>query len=53
MPLTSMRCEKNEGLEIHFVKDGFFINKDATGNQMFMWEAKVFSCQAIPEPPVG
>lgn len=38
--LDEMR--KNEGLEIHFVKDGFFINKDATGNQMFMWEAKVF-----------
>ncbi len=38
--LDEMR--KNEGLEIHFVQDGFFINKDATGNQMFMWEAKVF-----------
>ena len=38
--LDDMR--KNEGLEIHFVQDGFFINKDATGNQMFMWEAKVF-----------
>ena len=38
--LDEMR--KNEGLEVHFVKDGFFINKDATGNQMFMWEAKVF-----------
>lgn len=38
--LDEMR--KNEDLEIHFVKDGFFINKDATGNQMFMWEAKVF-----------
>lgn len=38
--LDEMR--KNEGLEIHFVKDGFFINKDASGNQMFMWEAKVF-----------
>ncbi len=33
---------RDEGLEIHFVKDGFFINKEATGNQMFMWEAKVF-----------
>src|SRR3989338_9120619 len=38
--LDEMRL--NEGLEIHFVKDGFFINKEATGNQMFMWEAKVF-----------
>lgn len=38
--LDEMR--KREGLEIHFVQDGFFINKDATGNQMFMWEAKVF-----------
>src|SRR3989344_5172706 len=38
--LDEMR--KNENLEIHFVQDGFFINKNATGNQMFMWEAKVF-----------
>jgi len=38
--LDDMR--KNKGLEIHFVQDGFFINKNATGNQMFMWEAKVF-----------
>jgi DNA invertase Pin-like site-specific DNA recombinase len=38
--LDEMR--KNEDLEIHFVQDGFFINKNATGNQMFMWEAKVF-----------
>lgn len=38
--LDEMR--RNEGLEVHFVKDGFFLNKDATGNQMFMWEAKVF-----------
>ncbi len=38
--LDDMRI--NEDLEIHFVKDGFFINKNATGNQMFMWEAKVF-----------
>jgi DNA invertase Pin-like site-specific DNA recombinase len=38
--LDEMR--KNEELEIHFVQDGFFINKNATGNQMFMWEAKVF-----------
>ena len=38
--LDEMR--RKEGLEIHFVQDGFFINKDATGNQMFMWEAKVF-----------
>ena len=33
---------RNDGLEIHFVQDGFFINAQATGNQMFMWEAKVF-----------
>lgn len=33
---------KNNGLEVHFVQDGFFINAQATGNQMFMWEAKVF-----------
>jgi site-specific DNA recombinase len=38
--LDDMRI--NQGLEIHFVKDGFFINNKATGNQMFMWEAKVF-----------
>ena len=38
--LDEMR--RNEGLEIHFVKEGLCINKDATGNQMFMWEAKVF-----------
>lgn len=38
--LDDMRI--NHGLEIHFVKDGFFINNQATGNQMFMWEAKVF-----------
>jgi site-specific DNA recombinase len=38
--LDDMRI--NMGLEIHFVKDGFFINNQASGNQMFMWEAKVF-----------
>jgi len=38
--LDEMR--KEEDLEIHFVQDNFFINKNATGNQMFMWEAKVF-----------
>ena len=38
--LDEMR--RKEDLEIHFVQDGFFINKNATGNQMFMWEAKVF-----------
>ena len=38
--LDEMRI--NEGLEIHFVQDGFYINANATGNQMFMWEAKVF-----------
>jgi DNA invertase Pin-like site-specific DNA recombinase len=38
--LDDMR--KHQGLEIHFVQDGFFINADASGSQMFMWEAKVF-----------
>lgn len=38
--LDEMR--KNDNLEIHFVQDGFFINKNATGNQLFQWEAKVF-----------
>lgn len=38
--LDEMR--KRDNLEIHFVQDGFFINKDATGNQLFQWEAKVF-----------
>ncbi len=38
--LDEMR--RKEDLEIHFVQDGFFVNKNATGNQMFMWEAKVF-----------
>ena len=38
--LDEMRIK--EGLEIHFVQDGFFINRESTGNQMFMWEAKVF-----------
>ncbi|MFA4995703.1 MAG: recombinase family protein [Patescibacteria group bacterium] len=33
---------RNDGLEIHFVQEGFYINAEATGNQMFMWEAKVF-----------
>jgi len=38
--LDEMR--RKEGLEIHFVQDGFFLNKDASGKDMFMWEAKVF-----------
>lgn len=38
--LDEMR--KRDNLEIHFVQDGFFINKEATGNQLFMWESKVF-----------
>ena len=38
--LDEMRI--NDGLEIHFVQDGFYIDANATGNQMFMWEAKVF-----------
>ncbi len=38
--LDEMRIKEN--LEIHFVQDGFFLNRESTGNQMFMWEAKVF-----------
>ncbi len=38
--LDEMR--KKEGLAIHFVQDGFVLDADATGNAMFMWEAKVF-----------
>ena len=38
--LDDMRI--NEGLEIHFVQDGFYINAESTGSQLFMWEAKVF-----------
>ena len=38
--LDEMRIK--EGLEIHFVQDGFSLNRESTGNQMFMWEAKVF-----------
>ena len=38
--LDEMRTKEN--LEIHFVQDGFFLNRESTGNQMFMWEAKVF-----------
>ena len=38
--LDEMRIK--EGIEIHFVQDGFFINKEATGGQLFQWEAKVF-----------
>jgi site-specific DNA recombinase len=32
----------NEDLEVHFVQDGFVLNKNASGADMFMWEAKVF-----------
>lgn len=32
----------NENLEVHFVQDGFVLNKNASGADMFMWEAKVF-----------
>ena len=38
--LDEMRI--NDWLEIHFVQDGFYINANATGNQMFMWEVKIF-----------
>lgn len=33
---------QQQGLEVHFVQDGFFISPSSTGNDMFMWEAKVF-----------
>jgi len=38
--LDEMR--RYEGLEIHFVQDGLFINSTANGNQLFIWESKVF-----------
>jgi len=38
--LDEMR--RNENLEIHFVQDSFFLNKNSTGQDLFMWEAKVF-----------
>ena len=31
-----------QGLAIHFVQDGFIMDAQATGGQLFMWEAKVF-----------
>lgn len=33
---------RQNGLEVHFVQDGFTISQNSTGNEMFMWEAKVF-----------
>jgi site-specific DNA recombinase len=38
--LDEMR--RAEGLEIHFVQDGFIISSKSNGNDLFMWEAKVF-----------
>ncbi len=38
--LDEMRI--NDGLEIHFTQEGFYINENSTGKQMFIWEAKVF-----------
>ncbi len=38
--LDDMRI--NNGLEIHFVQDGFILSSKAGGGEMFMWEAKVF-----------
>lgn len=38
--LDEMRL--NHDLEIHFVQEGFVINARSSGNEMFMWEAKVF-----------
>lgn len=38
--LDDMRI--NHGLEIHFVQDGFVLSRNASGGEMFMWEAKVF-----------
>lgn len=32
----------NHSLEIHFVQDGFVLNRNASGSEMFLWEAKVF-----------
>jgi len=38
--LDEMR--KKDGLAIHFVQDGFVLDSDANGADLFMWEAKVF-----------
>lgn len=38
--LDEMR--RKDGLEIHFVQEGFVLNGNATGTELFMWEAKVF-----------
>lgn len=38
--LDEMR--RNEGLEIHFVQEGFILNKQSNGSDIFMWEAKAF-----------
>tara|TARA_B100001750_G_scaffold145115_1_gene115893 strand:+ start:2963 stop:4495 length:1533 start_codon:yes stop_codon:yes gene_type:complete len=32
----------HKGLHVHFIQDGFTISPQSTGNDMFMWEAKVF-----------
>ena len=32
----------HQGLEVHFVQDGFSINPTSSGSDMFMWEGKVF-----------
>ena len=33
---------QHRGLEIHFVQENFVLNANASGSEMFMWEAKVF-----------
>ncbi len=33
---------RQQGLEVHFVQDGFIISQKSTGSDMFMWEGKVF-----------
>lgn len=33
---------RQQGLEVHFVQDGFIISPNSTGSDMFMWEGKVF-----------
>lgn len=38
--LDEMR--KKDEIEIHFVQDGFILKKESTGNDMFMWETKVY-----------
>ena len=38
--LDEMRLK--EGLEIHFVQDGFFINKDSKGYEISNWDTRVY-----------